>query len=255
MAPLSALETDGPDAFACGECLPAEPVLHRKATLVDLLDRVLDRGVIVHADVVITLAGVPLIGASLRLALASMETMTHYGLLTEWDSRIRLKAQEGAAMPSLVPAGSRAPAQALTERGPCAAGPEPWAAAADDVLLDEVAWYRVPASHGLGPTWRRGRLLLTADRLGWVYAFDDRVLFEARLSDVTRAAVDVQDLDGLVGRRPVLVVSHRAAGCPDTALFCTGPSDAEALGAWAEAIRSALPEVQRMSAPVLVPAG
>ncbi|MFH1140473.1 MAG: gas vesicle protein, partial [Chloroflexota bacterium] len=40
-----------------------------KATLVDLLDRVLDRGLIIDADIIISLAGVPLIGIKLRAAL------------------------------------------------------------------------------------------------------------------------------------------------------------------------------------------
>ena len=53
-----------------------------EATLVDLLDRVLDRGVVLQADVVISLAGVPLIGLNLRTVLAGIETMLEYGLLT-----------------------------------------------------------------------------------------------------------------------------------------------------------------------------
>lgn len=53
-----------------------------EATLVDLLDRVLDRGVVLQADVIISLAGVPLIGLNLRTVLAGIETMLEYGLLT-----------------------------------------------------------------------------------------------------------------------------------------------------------------------------
>jgi len=217
-------------------------VLHRRATLVDLLDRVLDRGVVLQADVVITLAGVPLVGASLRLALAGMETMTRYGLLTEWDQRIRRAAQ--AAPRAGLP---------LAERRPCLAEMSASGTARGDVLLDEVMWYRAPASGAVGPTWRRGRLFLTTGKLCWRYSFDDRVLFEARLADLTGAAVEVRDLDGLVGRCPVLVVSHNGSGPPDTALFCTGPADAGALTAWAEAIRSALPAWQRTPLAALVP--
>lgn len=62
------------------------------ATLVDLLDRVLDRGLVINADVIISLAGVPLVGLNLRAALAGMETMLKYGLLEEWDQRIRTQA-------------------------------------------------------------------------------------------------------------------------------------------------------------------
>ena len=63
-------------------------------TLVDLLDRVLDRGLVINADIIICLAGVPLIGINLRAALAGMETMVKYGLMTEWDERIRARYPE-----------------------------------------------------------------------------------------------------------------------------------------------------------------
>lgn len=62
-----------------------------QATLVDLLDRVLDRGLVINADIIISLAGVPLIGINLRAALAGMETMVKYGLMREWDQRIRAR--------------------------------------------------------------------------------------------------------------------------------------------------------------------
>lgn len=57
-----------------------EPTRETKAGLVDLLDRVLEKGLIIHADVVITLAGVPLIGINLKAALANIETMLDYGM-------------------------------------------------------------------------------------------------------------------------------------------------------------------------------
>ncbi len=55
-----------------------------QATLVDLLDRVLDRGLLINADIIISLAGVPLIGINLRAALAGMETMMKYGVMQDW---------------------------------------------------------------------------------------------------------------------------------------------------------------------------
>lgn len=67
-----------------------EPVRQR-ATLVDLLDRILDRGVVLDADLVITLAGVPLVGVKLRAALAGIETMLRYGMMEDWDRQIRAR--------------------------------------------------------------------------------------------------------------------------------------------------------------------
>ena len=66
-----------------------EPTRNSHATLVDLLDRVLDKGLVIQADIIISLAGVPLIGVNLRAALAGMETMLEYGLMKEWDVRTR----------------------------------------------------------------------------------------------------------------------------------------------------------------------
>ena len=59
------------------------------AQIVDLLDRILDRGVVIDADIVISLAGVPLVGLKLRLDLAGMETMIAHGLLADFDRRLR----------------------------------------------------------------------------------------------------------------------------------------------------------------------
>lgn len=66
-----------------------DSIISPQATLVDLLDRVLDRGLLINADIIISLAGVPLIGINLRAALAGMETMVKYGIMREWDQRVR----------------------------------------------------------------------------------------------------------------------------------------------------------------------
>ncbi|ELZ02389.1 gas vesicle protein GvpM [Natrialba asiatica] len=62
--------------------------------LVDLLDVILRDGVILRADVIISVAEIPLVGLKLTAALAGMETMTEYGLFEEWDARHRLRATE-----------------------------------------------------------------------------------------------------------------------------------------------------------------
>jgi len=62
-----------------------KPISGKRATLSDLLDRVLDKGIIINADIVISLADVPLIGVNLRAAIAGMETMVKYGLMRDYD--------------------------------------------------------------------------------------------------------------------------------------------------------------------------
>ncbi len=71
-----------------------KPMKDRHATLVDLLDRMLDKGVVINADIIISIAGVPLIGVNLRAALASMETMVKYGVMQAWDEKIREDANK-----------------------------------------------------------------------------------------------------------------------------------------------------------------
>lgn len=60
-----------------------EPTRNSRATLVDLLDRVLEKGLVVNADLIISLAGVSLIAVSLHAAIASIETMNRYGLMQD----------------------------------------------------------------------------------------------------------------------------------------------------------------------------
>lgn len=59
-----------------------------------MLDRVLDKGLIVNADLIITLSGIPLIAVNLRAAIAGMETMLEYGVMADWDERIRSNERE-----------------------------------------------------------------------------------------------------------------------------------------------------------------
>ena len=68
---------------------PQLPKEYHHATLVDLLDRVLERGLFLRADLVVSLAGIPLIGVSLSVAVAGTETMLKYGILADWDEAIR----------------------------------------------------------------------------------------------------------------------------------------------------------------------
>jgi len=82
-----------------------EPTRSCHATLVDLLDRVLDKGLIIHADIIISVSGIPLIGVNLRAALAGVETMIQYGFMKDWDKSIR--SQETERRRALVASGSR----------------------------------------------------------------------------------------------------------------------------------------------------
>lgn len=74
-----------------------KPTRGGKATLDDLLERILDRGVVLNLDLIIGIANIPLIGISLRAAIAAIETMIDYGMMSVWDERIRAYAEERLA--------------------------------------------------------------------------------------------------------------------------------------------------------------
>lgn len=66
-----------------------KPSRENHITLTGLLERVLDKGIILDADLLISIGGVPLIGVNLRAAIAGMETMLKYGLMKQWDEEVR----------------------------------------------------------------------------------------------------------------------------------------------------------------------
>lgn len=68
---------------------PLRPVGDPRATLPDLLEALLNKGVILHLDLLISVADIPLIGVNLKAAVAGMETMLEYGLMDRWDKETR----------------------------------------------------------------------------------------------------------------------------------------------------------------------
>ena len=67
---------------------------NNKIGIVELIDRTLNKGVILNADLIITVADVPLLAANLKLALASVETMIKYGIMNDWLVPVSLDKEE-----------------------------------------------------------------------------------------------------------------------------------------------------------------
>jgi len=89
-----------------------QPTRDTHATLVDLLDRVLEKGLVLNADLIINVAGIPLLGVNLRAYLAGIETMLKYGIWQDWDEaqraiaareRKQKKEEEQANAPGVEP--------------------------------------------------------------------------------------------------------------------------------------------------------
>lgn len=60
--------------------MPLQATKDGATTLADVIDRVLDKGLVINADICVSIAGVELLGIKIRAALASFETAARYGL-------------------------------------------------------------------------------------------------------------------------------------------------------------------------------
>jgi len=136
----------------------------RNSALVDLIDRVLVKGVILHADLVISVSGVPLIGVNLKAAIAGMTTMLDYGMMEAWDEKIRRYALENSE--------EEAP---LDEN--------------EKIVLKTFAsnYYSDTSFPGV---WRSGYLYLTNKRLFLFRKKPAKILFEVALDKIKGLAIE-----------------------------------------------------------------
>ncbi|MBU4312292.1 MAG: gas vesicle protein, partial [Candidatus Omnitrophica bacterium] len=135
-----------------------EPIRDAQVTLVDLLDRVLDKGLVINADIIISVAGIPLIGVNLRAALAGMETMLKYGVMKAWDEKIRV--WEG---------NNRTTKEISLLQG-------------EELKLKMLGSFFY--AQGIYVSWRHGQIYLTDKRLFlWHQEFNE-VIFQTSLSGI-----------------------------------------------------------------------
>jgi hypothetical protein len=143
-----------------------EPLRETHATLVDLLDRILDKGLILDADLIISVSGIPLLGVKLKAALAGIETMLEYGMWKDWDEAQRAYAADEWRR---------------KEKGaPLLEG--------EEVILKMFGshWY----SKGIYRNWRPGHLYVT-DRRVFLYRKEPaEILFEASYENIEGFALE-----------------------------------------------------------------
>ncbi|MDI6905057.1 MAG: gas vesicle protein [Candidatus Bathyarchaeia archaeon] len=130
----------------------------RNSALVDLVDRILVKGVILQADLIISVSGIPLIGVNLKAAIAGMKTMLDYGMMEAWDEKIRRYALENSEE-------------------------EPPLDENEEIILKTFAshYYRDTSLPGV---WRPGYLYLTNKRLFLFRKKPAKILFEAPLDKI-----------------------------------------------------------------------
>jgi len=128
----------------------------RENDLVDVLDKLLNKGLVLNADLIISVAGVPLIGVNLKAALAGIETMLDYGMMEAWDQRTREWYAKEYATKGAVP---------LAE--------------GEEVILKMLGslWDR----RWISPTWRPGSFYLTNKRFFLFRKEPAEILFEIEL--------------------------------------------------------------------------
>ena len=128
------------------------------------MDRILVKGVILHADLVISVSGVPLIGVNLKAAIAGITTMVDYGIMEAWDEKIRKSV--------LADSMEEAP---LNEN--------------EQIIFKTVGshYYRGTSFSGI---WRTGFLYLTNKRLFLFRKKPGTVLFEIALDRIKSVTIN-----------------------------------------------------------------
>ena len=140
-----------------------EPTRDTHATLVDLLDRILDKGLVINADLIVSVAGIPLIGINLRAALAGMETMLKYGIMQACDERTRAWEREHGRRREPVLAQGEALVQRMFG-----------------------SYYH---SEGIYTAWRSGTFYLTSERLFLYNRGLDEMIFQSPLEEIRGLAI------------------------------------------------------------------
>ena len=88
-------------------------------TLADVIDRILDKGLVINADITVTLVGVELLGIKIRAALASFETAAKYGLEFPAGTKMETPAWQQATIgkETRLQCGKRVPLEELMNEG------------------------------------------------------------------------------------------------------------------------------------------
>lgn len=133
-----------------------QPTRDPRATLPDLIEVLLNKGVYLNLDLIISVADIPLIGVNLRATIAGIETMLEYGMMRQWDEETRAWVQKS-----------------MSRHLPMAEGEDLIAKMAGGHYQDN--FYR---------TWRPGSAYLTTERLLIHRRDPAETLWAARLSSI-----------------------------------------------------------------------
>lgn len=207
---------------------PVAPSQTTRATLVDLLDRLLEKGLVIRADLVVSLAGVPLIGVSLNAAVAGIETMLEYGLMADWDAGTRAVQQGQQPSP---PNASSLFQSLATACGPASN----FLTAGEEITHAGEMWFKVEGDHPSqsqvhgrllegsdgtpGTAWQQGTLYLTSGRMCWIRDFDWQMFFEVPLDRIASCALEPGKFSKMLRGKHVVDVVYQPNGSKKVVSF------------------------------------
>ena len=182
---MSELEPRGPSGTGVRPAPPAStawdpaPEADTEGALSRLLDVLLDKGVYLDLDLVITVAEVPLIAVNLRATIAGVETMLEWGVPGVWDEG---RPPRSAAAPRTNPAPALAEAPTGSADGPT------------ELLA------AMPETRAGATVWRPGTLLVHGDgTVQWRGSGDRRPRLGFDLGDLEEVRVlDEETSEGRV---------------------------------------------------------
>lgn len=65
--------------------MSSKQLTQQQLTIVDLIDRILDKGVVLTGDITVSIVGVDLLSLKINLVIASLETAKRYGIKLPWE--------------------------------------------------------------------------------------------------------------------------------------------------------------------------
>jgi len=131
----------------------------RECDINDVLDKLLNKGLVLNADLIISVAGIPLLGVNLKAAVAGIETMLEYGMMEAWDKSTREWYEKEIAGKVGIP---------LTD--------------GEEVILKTLGAIR--SNHGIINTWKPGIWYLTNHRLFLWRKEPAETIFEVPLNKI-----------------------------------------------------------------------
>ncbi len=137
---------------------------HLKCDINDVLDKLLNKGLALDADLIISVAGIPLLGVKLKAAIAGMETMLEYGMMEAWDRNTREWYEKEYKARSAVPLAKN-----------------------EKIIIK--AFGSIWNDQGIISTWKNGIWYLTNSRLFLVRREPAEILFETSLDKIERLTV------------------------------------------------------------------